>query len=197
MEAQDKLDTYFQKIGPFQKGIGLLRELALQKGLEEHLKWNAPVYGIGGKNILGIMSFKKHFGLWFFNGVFLSDPLGVLQNVQAGKTRAMRHWKFTANEQVKATQVLAYMDDAISIEKKGLKIEPKKPGKIELPPELIKALSHDPKLGEQFKALSPYRQKEFAEYISTAKRDATKTRRINTILPLILNGKGLNDKYRK
>ena len=39
-------------------------------------------------------------------------------------------------------------------------------------------------------------QREYAEYVSAAKRDDTKQKRIDKILPMIASGAGLNDKYR-
>ncbi|WP_325262934.1 YdeI/OmpD-associated family protein, partial [Flavobacterium sp.] len=43
---------------------------------------------------------------------------------------------------------------------------------------------------------SPYKQKEFIEYIESAKREETKLTRIEKIKPMILDNIGLNDKYR-
>ena len=47
-----------------------------------------------------------------------------------------------------------------------------------------------------YRKLTPGRQREYAEYISSAKRDDTKQKRIEKILPKITAGAGLNDKYR-
>jgi uncharacterized protein YdeI (YjbR/CyaY-like superfamily) len=53
------------------------------------------------------------------------------------------------------------------------------------------------KLKAQFDKLTPGRQREYAEYISTAKQEATKKRRLQKITPMIEKGIGLNDKYQK
>jgi uncharacterized protein YdeI (YjbR/CyaY-like superfamily) len=58
MAAKEKIEACFDKSGPFKEGIGKLRSIALGCGLEESLKWNAPVYTQEGKNIVGILSFK-------------------------------------------------------------------------------------------------------------------------------------------
>jgi uncharacterized protein YdeI (YjbR/CyaY-like superfamily) len=57
-------------------------------------------------------------------------------------------------------------------------------------------LDSDKNLEESFLKFSPYKQKEFIEYIETAKREETKLSRIEKIKPMILNNIGLNDKYR-
>ena len=41
------------------------------------------------------------------------------------------------------------------------------------------------------------KQREYAEYIADAKREETKSKRLEKIIPMILANQGLNDKYRK
>jgi len=197
MAAKEKLEAYFGKSGPFKEGIGKLRSIALECGLEESLKWSAPVYTLKGKNVVGILSFKNHYGLWFFNGVFHSDPLGVLQNAQEGKTKALRHWKFRIDDALNPEAVKDYIEEAIQIEKKGLKISVKKTVKREIPAELKAILLANPTLSGEFHNLPRYKQNDYCEYIATAKRDETRERRLQKIIPMISKGIGLNDKYQK
>lgn len=197
MEKAERLEAYFRKEGPFQEGLAALRTLLRQTELEEHLKWGAPVYALKGVNVLGVMAFKNHFGLWFFNGVFLSDPLGVLVNAQEGKTQAMRHWKFQSVSDMDLGQVRAYVREAIALARKGVKRAPAPPVKRAVPERLAQALAAEPALHAQFDALAPYKQRDYAEYIASAKQDATRVRRLEKILPMIRQGLGLNDKYRK
>ncbi len=196
MEKAGKIEAYFEKEGPFREGLSRLREIVLKTDLNEDLKWGSPVYTLGKDNVLGLLSFKHHFGIWFFNGVFLSDPHHVLENAQEGKTKAMRHWKFTDVSQIDENKVRAYMEEAIANSRKGMKLAPAKPKELSVPPELLDAFKEEPELKAQFDALAPYKKRDFAEYISSAKQDATKTRRLNKILPMIREGIGLNDKYR-
>jgi uncharacterized protein YdeI (YjbR/CyaY-like superfamily) len=197
MAAKEKLEAYFEKSGPFKEGIGKLRRIALECGLEESLKWNAPVYTMEGKNVVGILSFKNHYALWFYNGVFHSDPLGVLQNAQEGKTRALRHWKFKIDDALNPGAVKKYIEEAIQIEKKGLKIPVKKTVVREIPAELKAILLANPALSGEFYNLPPYKQNDYCEYIATAKRDETRERRLQKIIPMISKGIGLNDRYQK
>lgn len=197
METTEKLEAYFDKSGPFKKGIGKLRSIVLRCGLEETLKWNAPVYTMEGKNVVGILSFKNHYGLWFFNGVFHSDPLGVLQNAQEGKTKAMRHWKFRIDDVLDPEAVKKYIEEAVQIEKKGLKIRKKKTVKLEIPSELKAHLLANTALSTTFYSLPPYKQNDYCEYIASAKREETRKRRLQKIIPMISKGIGLNDKYQK
>lgn len=196
MDKSARIAAYFEAEGPFREGLALLREQVLKSVLEEDFKWSAPVYTLGGANVLGLMAFKKHFGIWFFNGVFLTDPLGVLENAQEGKTRAMRHWKFTEISQVNLQAVASYISEAIAIAEKGIKLPPKPKTGVFTAPELEAELAKEVALRARFEALPPYKQKEYMEYIATAKQEATKARRLAKILPMIRAGAGLNDAYR-
>lgn len=65
-----------------------------------------------------------------------------------------------------------------------------------LPDELIEALASDAKLSEIFDRLNLTSKREFAEHISEAKREETRRKRLQKIIPMIKDGLGLNDKYR-
>ncbi|MDF0706440.1 YdeI/OmpD-associated family protein [Flagellimonas okinawensis] len=196
MDKTKQLETYYNQDHPFRGGIAQLRRLALKTGAEETFKWSIPVYTVNGKNVFGICKFKTHFGIWFFNGVFLTDTKQVLENAQEGKTKGMRHWKFTSVNQVDDLAVLDYMNEAIENQTKGLEIRPEKSKKLTIPDLLHHELEKNPDVKTNFKKLSPYKQKEFCEYIAEAKQEKTKLRRLEKILPMIKNGVGLNDGYR-
>ena len=195
--SAEKIEAYFAKEQAFKEGIAQLRKIALKTEMGETLKWGSPVYTLDGKNVLGIMAFKHHFGVWFFNGVFLNDPKKVLQNAQEGKTKAMRHWKFTSNDQIEEAGVMAYMLEAIENQKKGLIVKPERSDKKAVLPQLLKqTFSANTPLKEKFEDLTPGKQREYCEYISSAKQEKTKLSRLEKITPMILEGVGLNDKYR-
>ena len=65
-----------------------------------------------------------------------------------------------------------------------------------MPDELSKALRRYKGATAGFRSLTPGKQREYTEYIATAKRDDTKQKRIDKVLPMIAAGVGLNDKYR-
>lgn len=196
MDKSEKLETYYEKGHPFKDGIALLRELALKTPAREDFKWSIPVYTLNGKNVFGICKFKSHFGVWFFNGVFLKDPKKVLENAQEGKTKGMRHWKFGSLEEVDEKTVLAYMLEALENQKKGLEIKAEKSAEATIPELLQKELDGNKGLKAAFEKFTSYKQKEFCEYIAEAKQEATKLRRLGKILPMIEKGIGLHDVYR-
>ena len=198
MESSEKLEAYYEQEHPFKEGISILRDLALKTKVVETLKWGSPVYTTEGKNIFWIARFKNHFGLGFFNGMFLKDPKKVLVNVQEGKTQAMRHWQFKSIGEIDAPSIVAYINEAIENQKKGMRLIPEKKKKSELIiPKLLKeAFDKNPKMEKAFTALSAYKQRDYAEYIASAKQEKTKLARMEKIIPMINHGIGLNDKYR-
>lgn len=196
MDKSEKLEKYYNKEHPFQEEIKHLREIALKTEAVEDFKWSIPVYTLNGKNVFGICKFKNHFGIWFFNGVFLKDPKKVLENAQEGKTKGMRHWKFHTLEEVEEQLVLAYMKEALDNQKKGLEVKAEKTKKTEIPDLLQSKLASNPDLKNAFEQFTPYKQKEFCDHISEAKQEKTKLRRLEKILTMIENGVGLNDAYR-
>lgn len=196
MEKTEKLHAYYDAEHPFRDGIAQLRELALQSGAQEDFKWSIPVYTHQGKNVFGISKFKHHFGVWFFNGVFLKDPKSVLENAQKGKTKGMRHWKFHSVDDIDEKGVLAYMLEALANQEKGLEVKAEKTKKVYIPALLQAELDKNSTLKNSFTSLTPYKQKEFCEYISEAKQEKTQLRRLEKILPMIEKGVGLNDGYR-
>jgi uncharacterized protein YdeI (YjbR/CyaY-like superfamily) len=111
-------------------------------------------------------------------------------------TKGLRQWRFTSKEEVNEKLVLQYVHQAIQNEKSGLSI---KPEKKEVQPSdfFLSKLNEHPNLVEKFKAFSPFKQKEFIEYIDSAKQEKTKHERFEKIKPMLLENIGLNDKYRK
>ena len=198
MESSEKLEAYYEQEHPFKEGISILRDLALKTKVVETLKWGSPMYTTEGKNVFWIARFKNHFGLGFFNGMFLKDPKKVLVNVQEGKTQAMRHWQFKSIGEIDAPSIVAYINEAIENQKKGMRLIPEKKKKSELIiPKLLKeAFDKNPKMEKAFTALSAYKQRDYAEYIASAKQEKTKLARMEKIIPMINHGIGLNDKYR-
>ena len=198
MDKSEKIERYFNEEHHYKAALAILRDLALSTEVEETYKWQFPTYTVGGKNVFALCKFKGHFGVWFFNGVFLKDPKGFLENAQEGKTMAMRHWKFYASEDIDKKIVSNYLKEAIENQKQGKVLVPvkKKAKKIEVPILLTEAFKSDTGLKASFEKLTPYKQNEYYEYILAAKQEKTRLSRLEKSKLLILEGKGLNDKYR-
>jgi uncharacterized protein YdeI (YjbR/CyaY-like superfamily) len=187
---------FFETNERWRQELMLLRDILLSTGLKEGLKWGAPVYMIDGKNIVGIGAFKSYFGLWYYQGGLLSDPEKVLFNAQEGVTKALRQWRFSSIDEVDPELILAYTREAIQNQKDGKQIKPEKKPMPEKPEIMLELFDKDPLLKEQFYKQTPFRQREFIEHITDAKKEETRVRRLNKIALLLRQGAGLNDKYR-
>lgn len=197
MQRAAYVEEYLEIKNEWKNELNLLRSIIQKTELVECIKWGAPTYTIAGKNVVGLGAFKGYVGLWFFQGALLSDTKKLLLNAQEGKTNAMRQMRFTSVNEIDEDTILYYLEEAILNQKKG-KVVPiaKKSSKFEIPTELKQALDFDLKAADMFAKLTPYKQKEYALHISAAKREATKLKRIEKIIPMIKAGIGLNDKYR-
>lgn len=174
-----------------------MNQLILQTELKKEFKWGTDIYTLNGKNVIGWAGFKNFFSLWFYNGVFLEDRDNVLVTASEGKTKALRQWRFKSVQEMDSQKILSYIDESIQtiIDGKEIKIE-RTPAQ---PPEgfLKEALEQDRVLKQAFDNLTPGKQKDYTAYINEAKQEKTKQTRMEKITPLILEGKGLHDKYKR
>lgn len=196
MRRYKNVDDYMKNVGIWRAEQKRLREILQETELTEDIKWGGPVYTYNGQNVVGIGGFKFYFGLWFFQGALLKDKRKVLINAQEGKTKALRQWRMQSAKEINPTVIKAYISEAIELVKKGQKIGPEKNKPVVVPAELKSALAKNLEARRGFENLRRGLQREYTEHIASAKREETKKKRIQEILPMIAAGKGLHDKYR-
>ena len=185
----------WNKSDQWPEELGLLRAIIQKTELVETNKWGGEVYTVNNKNVLGIGGFKNYFAIWFFNGVFLKDTANALVNANEGVTKGLRQWRFVNANEIDEKLIMQYILEAIENEKAGLSIKPEKKEAMQC--EFFdNELKKDKTLNTAFQKFSPYKQKEFWEFMATAKQEKTKITRLEKIKPMILVGRGLNDKYR-
>lgn len=187
-----KVDAYISKISQWKEETEQLREILLDCGLTEELKWSKPAYLYNDSIVVVIQAFKAYFALLFYKGALLKDPENLLikmgENTSVG--RQMR-FKNVADIKSKEKVLKDYIKEAIGIEKSGLKVEAKPQP---MPEELKQKLAMNPALKTAFESLTPGRQRGYNIYFSQAKQSETRVSRIEKCIPDILNGKGLNDR---
>ena len=131
-----------------------------------------------------------------FNGVFLKDKQKKLINAQDGVTKALRQWRFSSVDEIEPELMKAYIDEAINNQQAGKTIKPVKNKPLILPELLADVLQEKSKLKGCYQQFSLSKQREFADYLTQAKKEETKIRRLVMIEELILAKIGLNDKYK-
>ena len=197
MKTASSIEAYIIATGQWQDGLILLHEIIVSTGLTGSIKWGVPVYSYEKKNILGLAAFKKHLAIWFYQGALLHDPYCLLTNAQEDKTKALRQMRFNSMNQIDPAIVTSYVIEAIENHKAGKEITVDKNKPVIIPEELAYAFSEDPEIERCFNYFSMAKKREFAQYISYAKRKETRLSRLDKIVPLILENNGLNDKYKK
>ncbi|PVW15711.1 YdeI/OmpD-associated family protein [Marixanthomonas spongiae] len=197
MDTSEKVGQYIEKHEKWQDELSKLRSLFQKTALTEEVKWGAPTYTLNGKLVAGLAGFKNHYAIWFHQGVFLKDEENRLVNAQKGVTKALRQWRFEKGDPIEPDLILKYIHEAIENSKAGKELKPKRHKKdVAIPPLLKETFNEDKKLAEAFEKLTPGKQREYANHIAEAKRDATKQKRLEKITPMIKQGKGLHDKYK-
>lgn len=184
------------KVHRWVSELTFLRAIVQSCGLTEECKWGVPCYSFQSKNVLLISAFRDYCCLSFFKGSLLKDKEKLL--VKPGEnSQAARVFKFTNLDEIKKieTQIEAYINEAIELEKAGKKVKFKK-NPEPIPEELEDRFRSDPILKSAFEALTPGRQRGYILFFSAPKKSKTRESRIKKSVGKILNGEGLHDKYR-
>ena len=189
-----KVDAYISRTKDWQKELEELRNITLDCGLTEELKWGCPCYTFQKKNVVLIHVFKEYCAFLFFKGALLKDPKGILIQ-QTENVQVARQIRFTnVREIVKLKPALkTYIFEAIEVEKAGLKAPLKKTAEFNMPEEFQNKLDKKSALKKAFEALTPGRQRAYLLYFSAPKQSKTRESRIEKYTPEILKGRGLND----
>jgi uncharacterized protein YdeI (YjbR/CyaY-like superfamily) len=192
-EMNPKVDTFLRKAKKWREEFEKLRSIILDFQFTEELKWGQPCYSLQKKNIVLIHGFKEYCALLFFKGALLKDPNRLLAT--PGQHQAARQIRFTnVREVVEMQPVLkAYIQEAIEVEKAGLKVKLKKTSDFKIPEEFQKKLDEIPALKTAFNALTPGRQRGYLFHFSRPKQSKTRETRVQKCMRQILAGKGLSD----
>jgi uncharacterized protein YdeI (YjbR/CyaY-like superfamily) len=191
-EKNPRIDAFLGRAVKWRDEMEALRAILLGSGLTEVFKWGKPCYAFENTNVAIIQPFKEHCALLFFKGALLKDPEGIL--VKPGENSHVgRQIRFTDVREVHRMEsvVASYLQNAIEVEKSGLKLETK--AEVILPAELLEAFDETPALRAAFEALTPGRQREYVLHIGGAKQSATRASRVEKCAEKILAGKGFRE----
>lgn len=182
------------KVNTWHAELAALRALVVEAGLTEECKWGVPCYTLEKGNVVILHSFKEYCALLFFKGALLKDAKGILIQ-QTENVQAARQLRFTDVRDIVAqkTTIKAYLQEAIAVEKAGLKVSMKPTTEFAMPEEFQAKLDKSPALKTAFEALTPGRQRAYLLHFAAAKQAKTREARVEKCMPLILSGKGLLD----
>lgn len=188
------VDAYINRSKKWRDEMAKLRRIVIDSELTEELKWGVPCYALGKVNVVLIHEFKEYCALLFVKGVLLKDSKGILVQ-QTENTQSARQVRFTNLQEIEKLEPILkkYINEAIQVEKAGLKVDFKKTAEFKMPDEFKQKLDKDPALKAAFNSLTPGRQREYLLYFASAKQAVTRQARVAKHMPRILKGKGLND----
>ena len=189
-----KVDAVLNRETNWQEEFAELRSIALECELTEELKWGVPCYTFQNSNIVLIHGFKAYCAMLFIQGALLKDDKNILIQ-QTENVQSARQVRFTSLSEITGMRAVLkdYIQEAIEVQKAGLKVDFKKTKEFAVPEEFQIKLDNMPALKTAFEALTPGRQRGYLLHFSSAKQSKTREARIEKAMPKILEGKGLDD----
>jgi uncharacterized protein YdeI (YjbR/CyaY-like superfamily) len=163
--------------------------------LRETIKWGNPCFE-GRGPICGMAAFQKHVRLFFFKGAHVPDPEGVFED---GKDNPSgRSMRFSSIQEIPVKKLERLIRAAAKMNAEGKARPTKRTPRPELPlpNEFSAALKRAPKAQAYFKTLPPSCRREYIEWISTAKKDQTRERRLAAAIEMLSQGKRHNEQHR-
>ena len=199
----NQIDQYILKAQPFAHPIlNHFRDLVHQvcPDTEEKMKWSFPHFDYKGQMMCSMASFKQHCAIGFWKAQLIDTKL-----VEKAKTEeAMGHMgKITSLKDLPSDKILkGWIKTAMKLNDEGIIVAKPKPtekAKKELvvPKELTTALNKNKKAKTIFEKFPYSHKKEYIMWITEAKTEATRDKRIQTAIEWISDGKGRNWKYER
>ncbi|MCM3876354.1 MAG: YdeI/OmpD-associated family protein [Thermoanaerobaculia bacterium] len=195
-----RVDAYIAKSAPFARPILTSLRAAVHAACpeaEETLKWSCPSFVTNGKILCGMAAFKAHatFGFWHQG---MTDVLGE----DGGK--ADTAWgslgRITGVGDLPPAKTLrVWIRKAAALNASDAPSRPRPARRpaapVAVPPDLSAALKKNRKAAATFESFPPSHRREYIEWITEAKRDETRQKRLATTLEWLAEGKARNWKY--
>lgn len=197
-----RVDAYIAKAPDFAKPVlSHLRKLMHEADgdITETIKWGVPAFEHKGL-VANMAAFKQHCAFGFWKASLIPDPKGLLA-CKDGSAGSLGRITSLADLPA-ATTLKKLISEAIKLNEAGV-TTPKKPAAkktsapVTVPPYLKALLKKHPKAAAVFEAFSPSHKKEYVEWVIDAKTEATREKRMATMLEWLAEGKSRNWKYQR
>lgn len=198
-----RIDAYITKTADFAQPImNHLRELVHTAcpDVEETWKWSFPHFMYKGEILCSMAAFKQHAVFGFWKAALLEDTDGVLT---VADRHSMGHMgKLESLKDLPKDAILKnYIKAAMKLNELGVKLPPKvkatekEKKEMEVPDYLAKELKKNKAARDVFEAFSYTGRKEYIEWLTEAKTDATRDKRLAQTLEWLAEGKSRHWKY--
>jgi uncharacterized protein YdeI (YjbR/CyaY-like superfamily) len=196
------VDAYIEEAAPFAKPIlKRLREWMHKADPEivETMKWSCPHFELNGL-VSSLAAFKEHVRFGYWRGMQVTGETNIMERM--GQTEMAAAKIKDVKELPSESLIIKWTRKAIELNRDGVKGGPmvnraKKPPKPKLAPpsDLHLALQKNAKARKVFDGFPPSAQRDYIEWISQAKQETTRQRRLEQAIEWLSEGKRRNWKY--
>ncbi len=198
-QYDEQVNTYINKAKPFAQPIlNHIRNLVHQASplINETIKWGFPHF-VHKATICSMASFNSHCAFGFWKAALMPDPYQLFGDKESAMGQLGRIEKL---EDLPSDKILMeYIFESLKIDESGAKVKkvitPK--AEIAMPAYFAEELHKNAKAKQQFERFSPSHKREYLEWITSAKTEATRLKRTSTTIEWLTEGKSLNWKYQK
>jgi uncharacterized protein YdeI (YjbR/CyaY-like superfamily) len=193
-----RVDAYIAKSGDFARPILIRAREVVHEAcpdVEETLKWGMPSFMYEGI-LCGMAAFKQHASFGFWKSALILDAKGNRADEAMGSFGRLTRVSDLPPKRV----LIGYVKKAMELNEQKVSVPRKAAAKkppIKMPAALGAALAMNKKAREAFAGLSPSHRREYVEWITEAKTDETRGRRVATTLEWVSKGKSRNWKYER
>lgn len=192
-----RVDAYIEKSAEFAKPILTHIRKIVHKAcpdITETMKWSFPHFDHKG-TVCSMASFKQHCAFGFWKQSLLEKDAFPTQKTAMGSFGRITSLDDLPDEKV----MIQLVHQAVDLNEKGVKVAKKPVERKELvvPDDLIGALKQNKKAKTAFDKFGYSHKKEYIEWITEAKTEATRNKRLATTVEWLSEGKGRNWKYEK
>lgn len=193
MLAPEQINNYIAEQPEWQRKLMVrVRQLlhSSDERIEECWKGSAPCFELEGFCI-GVHALKTCVSVWFHKGSSLKDTHGLFQLGENDHARELRKYKLFEGDVINEKAFIDLVRQAIR--RSGAEAKPKitaAPSKVLLlPTELEQVLQNDEEAMASWEKMARHHKAEYIEWITDAKQDESRKRRIAKSLELIREGR--------
>lgn len=194
MSTDPRIDAYIAKAAPFARPIlehVRARVHAAAPEAEETMKWSSPSFTVDGKILLSMAAFKAHTAVGFWRGMEMGVEVEKDAMGQFGKVTSVAD--LPPDEEFDALIRKGVELARTAPAPRQRKHEPKPPAEVH--PQFAEALKANPKAQQVLEGFPPSARREYFDWITEAKQDATRSKRIADAIEWLSEGKRRHWKY--
>lgn len=197
MPKNPAVDVYIDKAPEFAQPILKKVRSLIHKAcpaIEEKIKWGVPAFDYKGP-VGGMAAFKAHASFGFWKAKLMKDPQGLFDT---DKRSGMWGTRLESLDDLPSDKVLvAYIKEAVALNEKGVKATRAATTKPvpAMPAYMRAALKKNKKALKTFEAFPPSHKREYIEWVTEAKQEATRDKRLKQAVEWMAEGKPRNWKY--